>query len=132
MVVDESREVAARLLDTLPLRLIALTAPEEEYAKAGTEPPMAEGWGMLHYVPTHFGRDEALRVASAVPESVLQRYFFHGTPEEIVRRLGHFRSAGLEHVYLVNVTGLADPARAASSASLTQDVMRRLRALDGA
>ncbi len=129
VVVDESREAAARMLDSLLLRLIALTAPEEEYAAAGAEPPTAGGWGLLHFVPTHMFRKRALSAASAVPQRVLRRYYFHGTPDDIVERLRPFREAGLEHVYLVNVTGLADPARASASAALTQDVMRGLRSL---
>lgn len=129
IVVDEDREAAERLINTTLMRLIALTAPAEEFAAAGTESPIG-GWGLLHYVPTELTREQGLAAAAAVPEEVLRRYFFWGTPDDIVDRLRPFRQAGLEHAYLVNVTALADPAKAASSAALTDDIMRALRTLD--
>ena len=78
IVVDEDREAAERMLDTLLLRLVALTAPAEDFIRAGGEPPLAEGWGLLHYVPTRLGRDEALRLAAAVPAELLRSYYIVG------------------------------------------------------
>jgi hypothetical protein len=47
----------------------------------------------------------------------------------VVDRLRPVRAAGLEHVYLVNVTALADLAKAPGSAALTAEIMRGLRTL---
>lgn len=129
VVVDEDPVEAERLRNTTLMRFIALTAPGELYAAAGADLPTEE-WGLLSYVPTHFDRERGLAAAAAVPEEVLNQYYFSGTPDDIVNRLRPFREAGLEHVYLVNVTALADPTKAASSARLVDDVMRGLRALD--
>jgi phthiodiolone/phenolphthiodiolone dimycocerosates ketoreductase len=129
IVVDEDRDVAEGMLDNLLLRLVALTAPEEEYERAGAEPPLAEGWGLLHFVPTRMGLDEALRAAEAVPPEVLRRYFMWGTPDDIVERLRPFREAGLEHVYLANVTPLGDHTKAASSVALLTEILHGLRRL---
>lgn len=129
VVVDEDREAAARMIDSTLLRFIALTAPNEEYAAAGVDPPTGS-WGLIDYVPTQFTREQGLAAAAAVPEEVLRHYFFWGTPDDIVDRLRPFREAGLEHVYLVNVTPLADITKAVSSAMLTDDIMRGLRTLD--
>jgi phthiodiolone/phenolphthiodiolone dimycocerosates ketoreductase len=129
IVVDEDHEAAERMLDNLLLRLVALTAPAEDYVRAGGEPPVAEGWGLLHYVPTRVGREEALRLAAAVPEELLRHYYIWGTPDDIVERLRSFREAGLEHVYLCNVTGLGDMTKAASSTALLRDILHGLRRL---
>ena len=129
IVVDDDREAARRMLDDVLLRLVALTAPPDEYRRAGAEPPVAQGWGLLHYVPTRVGRDEALRLAAAVPHELLERYYMWGTPDDIVERLRGFREAGLEHVYLVNVTALGDMTKAASSTALLTDVLHGLRRL---
>ena len=129
VVVDEDRDVAEQLINTTLLRMIALTAPVEEYAAAGVDPPTGD-WGLLHYVPTQLTREQGLAAAAAVPEEVLRRYFFWGTPDDIVDRLRPFREAGLEHVYLVNVTPLADPTKAVSSTLLTDEIMRGLRTID--
>jgi phthiodiolone/phenolphthiodiolone dimycocerosates ketoreductase len=129
IVVDEDREAAERMLDTLLLRLVALTAPTEDFVRAGGEPPLAEGWGLLHYVPTRVGRDEALRLAASVPTDLLRRYYMWGTPDDIVERLRAFREAGLEHVYLVNVTALGDMTKGPSSTALLRDILHGLRRL---
>jgi len=133
IVCDEDRDAAERTLrESLLLRLIALTAPPEEFARAGAEYPLDGDWGLLDYVPTRLSREEALRVAAAIPEEVLRRYYFWGTPDDVVERLRPFRAAGLEHVYLVNVTALGDLSKAAGSAALTAEIMRGLRAIDPA
>jgi phthiodiolone/phenolphthiodiolone dimycocerosates ketoreductase len=129
IVVDEDRETARRMLDDTLLRLVALTAPADDYRRAGAEPPLAEGWGLLHYVPTRVGREEALRLAAAVPRELLENYYMWGTPDDIVERLRGFREAGLEHVYLANVTALGDMTKAASSTALLTDILHGLRRL---
>ena len=52
-----------------------------------------------------------------------------GTPDDIVERLRAFREAGLEHVYLTNVTALGDMTKAVSSTALLGDIMHGLRRL---
>ena len=131
VVVDDSRDEAERLINSLLLRLVALTAPDSEFERAGSSSPLGDqGWGLLHYVPTKLTREQGLAAAAAVPEEVLRRYYFWGTPDDIVERLRPFRRAGLEHVYLVNVTPLGDHTKAAASNALIQDIMAGLRALD--
>ena len=65
----------------------------------------------------------------AVPGEVLRSYYFWGTPDDVVERLRGFRAAGLEHVDLVNVSALGDPAVAPVAAARTLEVMQGLRAL---
>ena len=128
-MVDEDRDAARRMLDTTLMRFVALTAPAEDFRRAGAEPPIAEGWGLLHYVPTRVGREEGLRMAAAVPDALLESYFMWGTPDDVVERLRPFREAGLEHVYLANVSALGDHMKAASSAALLTDILAGLRRL---
>ena len=129
IVVDEDHDAAERMLDGLLLRLVALTAPASEFARAGAESPLAGGWGLMDYVPTRLGREEALRAAAAVPAEMLRHYYVWGTPDDIVERLRPFREAGLEHVYLTNVTALGDVTKAASSVGLVREILEGLRRL---
>jgi phthiodiolone/phenolphthiodiolone dimycocerosates ketoreductase len=129
ILVDEDREAARRMLGSTLMRFVALTAPADAFRRAGAEPPIAEGWGLVHSVPTRIGREEGLRMAAAVPDAVLEEYVMWGTPDDIVERLRPFRAAGLEHVYLANVSALGDPAKAASSTALLADILAGLRRL---
>lgn len=128
LVVDEDRDAAERMLDTFAMRFIALTAPPEEFARAGTESPTGS-WGLLDYVPTTMDRERALAAANAVPGEVLRRYFVWGTPDDVVERLAGFRAAGLEHVYLVPVTPLADPASVPKTPGHMAAILAGLRRL---
>jgi phthiodiolone/phenolphthiodiolone dimycocerosates ketoreductase len=130
LVMDDTREGAERILDSLLLRLVALTAPAEEYERAGVEHPLASRWGLLDFVPTDLTREEALVAAAAVPDEVLRSYYFWGTPDDVLERLRPFRAAGMEHVDLVDVAALGDPTRAASAGERRRAVIAGLRALD--
>ena len=78
-------------------------------------------------MPTELAREEALAAAAAVPGEVLRATTL-GHTRRRRRRLAPFRAAGMEHVDLVNVTLLADPA-GAPAPSRTRDVATGLRAL---
>lgn len=129
VVCDEDRDRAERLLDTPGLRFIALTAPAELFQAAGSEHPLGEDWGLLHYVPTRLAREQALAAARAVPDEVMRRYFMWGTPDDVVARLRPFREAGLEAVCLSNVTAAGDPALAPTTAPNNAAIMAGLRRL---
>src|SRR5262249_31949064 len=86
-------------------------------------------WGLLDFVPTDLTREEALSAAAAVPAEGLRSYYFWGTPDDVVDRLRGFRAAGREHVDLVNVSALGDPAVAPTAAARTVEIMHGLRAL---
>jgi hypothetical protein len=68
-------------------------------------------------------------MAAAVPEALLESYFTWGTPDDVVERLRPLREAGMEHVYLANVSALGDHTKAASSTALLTDVLHGLRRL---
>ncbi len=131
LVLADTTEAAERLLDeSLLLRLIALTAPAEEFERVGAEHPLATRWGLLDFVPTDLTREEGLAAAAAVPGEVMRRYYMYGTPDDVVARLAPYRAAGMEHVDLVDVAVLGDPSLAASMADRRRAVMAGLRALD--
>jgi len=130
LVLADTREQAERLLDeSLLLRLVALTAPAEEFERCGSEHPLATRWGLLDFVPTDLTREEGLAAAAAVPTEVLHRYFMHGTPDDVCARLATFRAAGLEHIDLVDMAPLGDPSLIASAPERRQALTRALRAL---
>ena len=69
VVVAETREEAEAAIDgSLLMRFIALTRPAEAFAARGAEHPLGEGaFGLTSFLPTAYGRAEALRLAEAVP-----------------------------------------------------------------
>jgi phthiodiolone/phenolphthiodiolone dimycocerosates ketoreductase len=129
IVVAQTREQALAAIEgSLLMRFIALTRPSEAYEVHGAEHPLGAGeFGLTSFLPTRYGREEALRLAQAVPVEVLRDTVIHGTPDDIAARIGAFVAAGADHVQLTNMTPLADPGLAASSEALLADAVVALR-----
>jgi phthiodiolone/phenolphthiodiolone dimycocerosates ketoreductase len=130
IVVAETREEAEAAIDgSLLMRFIALTRPAEAFAARGAEHPLGEGaFGLTSFMPTAYGRAEALRLAESVPAEVVRDAVIHGTPDDVARTVGAFVEAGARHVQLTNMTPLAAPAMAAASEALLADTVVALRA----
>jgi phthiodiolone/phenolphthiodiolone dimycocerosates ketoreductase len=134
IVVAETAEEAVAAIDgSLLMRFIALTRPAEAYHAHGAEHPLGPGaFGLTSFLPTGYGRAEALALAEAVPLPVLRETVIHGTPDDIAAAVRRFADAGARHVQLTNMTPLAAPAMAAASEALLGDAVAAIRAGDAA
>ena len=96
IVVAETREAALAAIDgSLLMRFIALTRPAEAFAAHGAVHPLGEGaFGLTSFLPTTYGRAEALALAEAVPAAVVRDTVIHGTPDDIARDGGALRRRG--------------------------------------
>ncbi|MDX6556539.1 MAG: phthiodiolone/phenolphthiodiolone dimycocerosates ketoreductase [Miltoncostaeaceae bacterium] len=132
VVLAESTEAAREAIDaSFLLRFITLTRPAEAFAARGAEHPLGEGvFGLTSFLPTRYGREEAIALARAVPDQVVRDTVIHGTPDEVAAQLRAFLDAGAKHIQLTNMTPLAAPALAAASESLLGDAVATLRAGD--
>lgn len=129
IVVAETREAALAAIDgSLLMRFIALTRSAEAFAVHGAEHPLGRGeFGLTSFLPTSYGRAEALKLAEAVPREVVRDSVVHGTPDDIAAAVARFVSAGARHVQLTNMTPLAEPGLAATSEALLADAVVALR-----
>jgi phthiodiolone/phenolphthiodiolone dimycocerosates ketoreductase len=129
IVVAESREAALAAIDgSLLMRFIALTRSAEAFAAHGADHPLGQGeFGLTSFLPTSYGRAEALALAEAVPVEVVRDTVIHGTPDDIAAAVARFVAEGARHVQLTNMTPLADPGLAATSEALLADAVVALR-----
>ncbi len=110
------------------MRFVALTRPAEAFAAHGVEHPLGEGvFGLTSFLPTRYGREEALALAEAVPAGVVRDTVIHGTPDDVAETLGAFVAAGARHIQLTNVTPLAAPSLAKASEGLLGEALQALR-----
>ncbi len=130
VVLADDRDTADRIIDdSLLMRFIALTRPAEAYAARGAEHPLGAGaFGLTSFLPTRYGRDEALALAGQVPRDVVRDTVISGTPDDVTAAITRFVTAGARHVQLTNMTPLAAPGHAAESEALLGDVVTQLRA----
>lgn len=130
VLVAETREAAEAAIDgSLLMRFIALTRPAEVFAARGATHPLGEdAFGLTTFLPTRYGRAEALALADAVPAQVVRDTVVYGTPDEVAATLSAFVQRGARHVQLTNMTPLAAPGLAAASEALMADTVVALRA----
>ena len=129
IVLAERREDAERIIDnSLLMRFIALTRPAEAYEAHGVEHPLGSGvFGLTHFMPTSYGREDALALAAKVPTPVVRETVLYGTPDDIARDVARFVAVGARHVQLTNMTPMADPSNAAASDALLGDLVTEIR-----
>lgn len=133
VVVDEDRNAVPALLDHLLVKGLCLLLPAEVFLRFGHEPPFGAGSaGFHHYVPSLFGREDALRVIRKVPREVVEYFTLHGTPDDVAQQVTELADAGLRHIVLWNITAFADPGRAKSSFQCMDRVKERLAAVTAA
>jgi phthiodiolone/phenolphthiodiolone dimycocerosates ketoreductase len=97
------------------LLFAAVNVSPETYERHGSTSPFEGGTGFHSYVPTRVSREEALRVASHIPNGIVKDATLHGTPEQIAGHIRAYEQAGLRDVILWNITAFADPKLAGYS-----------------
>ena len=128
IVADDDAAAARTALGSLLLRFIALTGSDAAFARHGHEHPLGAGVvGLTSFVPSGLGRNEALRLAAAVPEAVVLDTVIAGSPASVATRLAAIARAGARHLQIVNMTPLADPSQAVASEQLLAEALGELR-----
>jgi phthiodiolone/phenolphthiodiolone dimycocerosates ketoreductase len=118
-VVAESLDAAEALLCHPFVKGMCLTLPASAFERYATTHPLgAAAVGVTEYIPGRVARDESLAMIEAIPEQLVRDYVLHGSPDDIQRQLDPYVKNGLEHVVILNVAPLANPAGARESFAL--------------
>ena len=105
-----TRDEATALIDTNPVRLMALLRPATMWEQHGVSHPLGVDFaGIVDFIPQHYDRPTMDRALAAVPDSLLETAVEWGTADDIVERIESLAAVGLRHVMLVVVPGLAHP-----------------------
>jgi phthiodiolone/phenolphthiodiolone dimycocerosates ketoreductase len=108
IAVAEDDDGARQLLEKRPVKLMALLASSAVWNDFGAEHPLGENFGGLtDFVPQNYDRVTMDRALAAVPADLLESQVICGTPDEVVHRVHELAVAGLEHIVLNVVPGLA-------------------------
>jgi phthiodiolone/phenolphthiodiolone dimycocerosates ketoreductase len=105
-------ETLDRLCENPMTRLLfaAVDISPDTYARYGSSSPFEGGTGFHSYIPSLVSREEAVRVASHIPNEIVKHSTLHGTPEQIAQQVRDYAQAGLRDVILWNITPFADPS----------------------
>lgn len=126
-VVAEKADDCLELLRNPVLKYLVFLQPAATFERAGRDHPMGPRWtGIRQLLATEHTTQELLGLIDRVPDDYVQEVLFHGTPDDIVARVGEYQAMGLDHLTLMDVTALADPAKAVKSAALVDAVVQQL------
>jgi len=130
VLIGPDEETVERLKQHPLVRLLCILMPSEDFRKLGIEPPLGGADSGFHdFLPTRVSREEALRLAEAIPPRTLDYYAFCGTIDQVVEEFAAFHAQGLRHPILWNITAFGDPSLSGFSFKALNEVRRRLREL---
>jgi phthiodiolone/phenolphthiodiolone dimycocerosates ketoreductase len=126
-VVAESHAEAHRLLEFPLVKAYAIILPADAYSRHGHKHPLGDSsYGIRDYVPTRYGRDEALAIVESIPPEVVHDFILHGTPDDLVGVARRYEQAGMQHFIPWNITFFAEAARTRSSFALLDEMRAQL------
>ena len=125
-VIAESVEAAEPILEHPFVKGMCLPVPASNYERFGATHPLGEK-AISEYIPGRVGRDKALELIAGVPEEVVRGNVLHGSPDDVREQLRPFAELGMEHVVLLNISPLANPAGARESFALMDELATGLR-----
>lgn len=128
VVVAPSMEEARRMLDSKPMRLVAVLAPATVWRQFGLTHPFGNDFrGLLDYVPSNYTRQELEDALAAVPIDVAADALIWGTPERVIDRLRDFGRAGMRYAVLELVSAAVSPKAAGYSLVALRKIAGSLR-----
>lgn len=105
IVTGRTRDDVDEALDSELLRLFGLNASDEVFARFGAQHPLGEGFsGAQDLLPHAIDEQTALSYAAAIPPEVVRDFVVHGTPDEIVDQVAHWRDCGVRYVVALNLS----------------------------
>lgn len=126
-VLAESRDACLELLRRPIMKFFLFVQPASTFARAGREHPLGPGWrGIRDLIATDRSTEEMFRLFDRIPDDYVPEVLFAGSPDDVCARVREYAEVGLDHVTLMDVTALADPARAVESAALLDAVVQDL------
>lgn len=127
VVMGEDHERVHRMLDHPLVKGLCLSLPDWLYKTVGGEHPLGEGFhGLQSYIPSRLSRDEALALIERIPFQLVHDYMWHGSPDDLVRKMTPHVEAGATHVVLHNMGFLADPSTATGSFRLLTEAVQEV------
>ncbi|HYI16970.1 MAG TPA: LLM class flavin-dependent oxidoreductase [Thermomicrobiales bacterium] len=128
IVVAPSMDEARRMLDSKPMRLVAILAPATIWRQFGQSHPFGDDFrGLLDYVPSNYSRQELEDALAAVPIDVAAEALIWGTPERVIDRLRDFGQAGLRYAMIELVSAAISPKAAGYSLVALRRIANALR-----
>jgi phthiodiolone/phenolphthiodiolone dimycocerosates ketoreductase len=126
-VAGRSRDAVDEALECEVIKVGALNASDDFFAKYGAQHPLGVGFsGAQDLLPQEIDEQEALSYVKKIPTEVVRNALLTGTPAEIADRVAEWRDHGVRYLVLANIGPMQRHLRKglASAVAFTQAVSR--------
>lgn len=126
-VAGRTRDAVDEALECEVIKVGALNASDEFFAKYGAQHPLGVGFsGAQDLLPQDIDEQEALSYIKKIPTEVVRNALLTGTPAEIADRVAEWRDHGVRYLVLANMGPMQRHLRngLASAVAFTQAVSR--------
>jgi phthiodiolone/phenolphthiodiolone dimycocerosates ketoreductase len=109
VLLGESRERVQKMFDSRPITksFVFWAAPAEAWARYGLPAPSGSGSrGYIDVIPHELDPVALRGLAPRIPFAMVEEFIFIGNAAEVAERLQGYVDAGLEHLVMLNLTGL--------------------------
>jgi len=131
MLCGRTRADVEELVESVPVKALALLAPADVWARHGVEHPLGPTFaGLQDILPQTLDEATVLSYAEKTPAALVREYYLTGTPTEILERMAEWRDHGVRYAIALN----GGPFRKDLTAGMLSNlpfvrILRRLRKL---
>ncbi|TFF86605.1 MAG: LLM class flavin-dependent oxidoreductase [Promethearchaeota archaeon] len=129
-VLANNEEECQKIM-TSPLgRAWVLTAFDLFYKSEGCRHPLCDILNkesvnpLTDFIPIRLNREDALQAINAIPLKVIEKFFFHGNQETVIKAIEDYAKVGCQHFVFWNFTGMIDPSKYSESNKILLNVLK--------
>ncbi len=127
-VFGKTEDAARRLLESPPMRLSALLAPDYVWRRHGAAHPLGDGFrGFIDIIPQQLDRPALEAAMAAVPVDLVAETALWGTPDAIYSEVRGLVDAGLRHLVIQPISAMVSKRDALFSMRSVIRMQRRLK-----
>jgi phthiodiolone/phenolphthiodiolone dimycocerosates ketoreductase len=116
VIIDEDLDEVDKMIKSPIAKNHLLTLYNEDYKRLGISHPLGESVdGVIDYIPTNYEQHTMLEILKKVPVEMCRKYYFNGTPDEVISRIEEYAKIGVKHIVLFNYSLLCDINKIPSS-----------------
>ncbi len=121
-IVDEEHENCHKMFNTPAAKAFSLFAPQDKFVKFGYSHPLHTE-AFTSFIPTRWEREKTLQILREMPEAVCEKYYLHGTADDVIGKLEEYHRRGLEHAIIWNLTPPCDHRKTRTSFNILRRII---------
>ncbi len=132
-VLSNDHNDSHEIMNTTLGKAWVLTAFDSLFTEEGYEHPLCQILNkecinpLTDYVPIKLSREEAMGAIEKIPDRCIEKFYVHGTEEEVIKIVEDFYKAGCRHLVFWNFTGMFMLEKYAESNQILSNILNYVK-----